>query len=211
MKSIAAKMVAVTIALGASSAACAAVNLHGEAGAEFTNLSASFGAGEPGMTFSSQWAHSDNDGDSVGLGMGYNFNVGPFLMTLGGKAVYLNPKDGDEGYAIAAVRENHRLTIASLYIINMPLFIINELHLPEKLAGLMMGTAGPRRGRRTFSAPCMDACCQRSSPGSDTASPSHRRGRQGHVSYIAHLPASRGPYPAQPPDPACSAPAPFRL
>lgn len=37
MKSIAAKMVAVTIALGASSAACAAVNLHGEAGAEFTN------------------------------------------------------------------------------------------------------------------------------------------------------------------------------
>lgn len=44
------------------------------------------------MTFSSQWAHSDNDGDSVGLGMGYNFNVGPFLMTLGGKAVYLNPK-----------------------------------------------------------------------------------------------------------------------
>ncbi|HGF6406800.1 TPA: sugar efflux transporter SetB [Escherichia coli] len=29
----------------------------------------------------------------------------------------------------------------SLYTINMPLFIINELHLPEKLAGVMMGTA----------------------------------------------------------------------
>lgn len=29
----------------------------------------------------------------------------------------------------------------SLYIINMPLFIINEPHLPEKLAGVMMGTA----------------------------------------------------------------------
>ncbi|HFU2225892.1 TPA: sugar efflux transporter SetB [Escherichia coli] len=29
----------------------------------------------------------------------------------------------------------------SLYIINMALFIINELHLPEKLAGVMMGTA----------------------------------------------------------------------
>lgn len=29
----------------------------------------------------------------------------------------------------------------SLYIINMPLFIINELHLPEKLAGVMKGTA----------------------------------------------------------------------
>lgn len=31
--------------------------------------------------------------------------------------------------------------INSLYIINMPLFIINELHLSEKLAGVMMGTA----------------------------------------------------------------------
>ena len=29
----------------------------------------------------------------------------------------------------------------SLYIINMPLYIINELHFPEKLAGVMMGTA----------------------------------------------------------------------
>ncbi|WP_435952869.1 sugar efflux transporter SetB [Dryocola sp. BD626] len=29
----------------------------------------------------------------------------------------------------------------SLYIINMPLYIIHELHLPEKLAGVMMGTA----------------------------------------------------------------------
>ncbi len=29
----------------------------------------------------------------------------------------------------------------SLYIINMPLFISGELHLPEKLAGVMMGTA----------------------------------------------------------------------
>ncbi len=29
----------------------------------------------------------------------------------------------------------------SLYIINMPLYVINELHLPEKLAGVMMGTA----------------------------------------------------------------------
>lgn len=102
MKSIAPKMVALMIAVGASGAACASVNLHGEAGSEFTNLSASFGAGEPGMTFNTQWAHSDNDGDTIGLGMGYNFNLGPFLMTLGGKGIYLNPKDGDEGYAIAA-------------------------------------------------------------------------------------------------------------
>jgi hypothetical protein len=34
--------------------------------------------------------------------MGYNFNLGPFLMTLGGKGGLSEPKDGDEGYAIAA-------------------------------------------------------------------------------------------------------------
>ena len=54
---------------------------------------------------------------------------------------------------IGAPRRNRRDTLLlfvictlmwgsnSLYIINMPLFIINELHLPEKLAGVMMGTA----------------------------------------------------------------------
>lgn len=54
---------------------------------------------------------------------------------------------------IEATRRNRRDTLLlfvictlmwgsnSLYIINMPLFIINELHLPEKLAGVMMGTA----------------------------------------------------------------------
>ena len=55
--------------------------------------------------------------------------------------------------AVEAPRRNRRDTLLlfvictlmwgtnSLYIINMPLFIINELHLPEKLAGIMMGTA----------------------------------------------------------------------
>lgn len=56
-------------------------------------------------------------------------------------------------YTVEAPRRNRRDTLLlfvictlmwgsnSLYIINMPLFIINELHLPEKLAGVMMGTA----------------------------------------------------------------------
>lgn len=55
--------------------------------------------------------------------------------------------------SIQAPRSNRRDTLLlfvictlmwgtnSLYIINMPLYIINELHLPEKLAGVMMGTA----------------------------------------------------------------------
>ena len=79
------KSILLIAALSASSATFASVSLHGEAGSEFTNLSASFNPQAPGMTFNGNWAHSDNDGDTVGLGMGYNFD----------------PNDGDEGYAIA--------------------------------------------------------------------------------------------------------------
>ncbi|MFE8104314.1 sugar efflux transporter [Brenneria goodwinii] len=32
-------------------------------------------------------------------------------------------------------------TCNGIYIINMPLYLVHELHLPEKLAGIMMGTA----------------------------------------------------------------------
>lgn len=100
MKFIVVKMVVVMIVLGVSSVVCVVVNLYGEVGVEFINLFVSFGVGELGMMFSFQWVYSDNDGDSVGLGMGYNFNFGFFLMILGGKVVYLNLKDGDEGYVI---------------------------------------------------------------------------------------------------------------
>lgn len=59
------KSILLIAALSASSAAFASVNLHGEAGSEFTNLSASFNPQAPGMTFNGNWAHSDNDGDTV--------------------------------------------------------------------------------------------------------------------------------------------------
>ncbi|TCP93502.1 SET family sugar efflux transporter-like MFS transporter [Cricetibacter osteomyelitidis] len=32
-------------------------------------------------------------------------------------------------------------TCNSVYLINMPLYVINDLHLPEKIAGILMGTA----------------------------------------------------------------------
>lgn len=95
------KAATLVAALGTMSAASAAINLHGEAGEKYTNLSASFGANEPGLTFNGNWAHSDNDGDVAGLGMGVNLPLGPVLFTLGGKALYLNPKSNDEGYAVA--------------------------------------------------------------------------------------------------------------
>lgn len=78
-----------------------AVTFHGEAGSKWTNLGVSFGANEPGFTFSGNWAHNDNDGDIASLGMGWNIPLGSVLVTLGGKTLYLNPDDNDEGYAVA--------------------------------------------------------------------------------------------------------------
>lgn len=53
------------------------------------------------MAVSGNWLHSDNDGDAAGLGTGLNIPLGPFLATVGGKGIYTNPKQGDEGYAAA--------------------------------------------------------------------------------------------------------------
>ncbi len=60
-----------------------------------------FGTETSGIAVSGNWAHSEDDGDIAGLGLGYNIPLGPFLGTVGGKGVYLNPNAGSEGYAIA--------------------------------------------------------------------------------------------------------------
>jgi opacity protein-like surface antigen len=60
-----------------------------------------FGANEPGFMFSGTWSHNDNDGDVASLGLGWNIPLGNVLVTLGGKTLYLNPDDNDEGYGVA--------------------------------------------------------------------------------------------------------------
>lgn len=94
-------MLATGCLLLGTTAANAGVTLHGEAGEHYTNLAGSWNAASPGLTMSGNWAHSDNDGDVAGLGVGLNLPLGPVLVNMGGKALYLNPQDGDEGYAVA--------------------------------------------------------------------------------------------------------------
>lgn len=68
------KLLKMVFLIGAVCAANSAhaVSIHGEAGAKWTNFGVSFGANEPGFTFSGNWAHNDNDGDVASLGMGWN-------------------------------------------------------------------------------------------------------------------------------------------
>lgn len=83
------------------SAAANALSVSGQAGQNYTNIGVGFGTESTGLAVSGNWAHSDDDGDAAGLGLGLNLPLGPFLATVGGKAVYTNPNDGDEGYAAA--------------------------------------------------------------------------------------------------------------
>lgn len=90
---------AASVLLAAASANAASVS--GEIGEHYINLGAGFGTTTPGWAVTGNYAHSDDNGDVAGLGLGYNIPLGPFLGTVGGKGLYVSPKDGDEGYALA--------------------------------------------------------------------------------------------------------------
>ncbi|HKN05302.1 MAG TPA: YfaZ family outer membrane protein [Buttiauxella sp.] len=83
------------------SASASAISISGEAGEEYTNIAVGFGTETSGLAMTGNYAHNDDDGDVAGLGLGLNVPLGPLMGTVGGRAVYLNPNDGDEGYALA--------------------------------------------------------------------------------------------------------------
>ena len=83
------------------STAAHAISFSGQAGEHYTNLGVGFGTESTGLAVTGNWLHNDNDGDAAGLGLGLNIPLGPFLATVGGKGVYTNPNNGDEGYAAA--------------------------------------------------------------------------------------------------------------
>ncbi|CAH5096002.1 YfaZ family outer membrane protein [Klebsiella oxytoca] len=83
------------------STAAHAISFSGQAGEHYTNLGVGFGTESTGLAVTGSWLHNDDDGDAAGLGLGLNIPLGPFLATVGGKGVYTNPNNGDEGYAAA--------------------------------------------------------------------------------------------------------------
>jgi len=83
------------------SASASAISFNGQAGKDYTNLGFGLGTETSGLALTGNWTHSDDDGDVAGLGLGLNIPLGPFLATVGGKAVYTDPNDSDSGYAAA--------------------------------------------------------------------------------------------------------------
>ena len=81
------------------SAAANAISFNGSAGEDYTHLGFGLGTDSAGLAMTGGWTHNDDDGDAASLG--FNVPLGPFLATVGGKGIYTNPNDGDEGYAAA--------------------------------------------------------------------------------------------------------------
>lgn len=83
------------------SGAANAVSFNGQVGKDYTNFGFGVGTESTGLALSGNWAHNDDNGDIVGLGLGFNIPLGPMMATVGGKGIYLNPDVGNEGYAAA--------------------------------------------------------------------------------------------------------------
>ncbi|MBJ3816758.1 porin [Shimwellia pseudoproteus] len=93
------KIIALTGLLVASGQALA-IGGSIEQGKNFTNLNVDMGKSTGGIYLESNWTWDTDDGGKYGgVGAGYNFDLGPVMLNAGAKAVYLNPKKGDDGMA----------------------------------------------------------------------------------------------------------------
>ncbi|TKI05970.1 YfaZ family outer membrane protein [Martelella alba] len=91
-----------------------AASVTGEVGEHFTNLGFGLGTTTPGLALTGDWTHNDDNGDTAGLGLGYNIPVGPLMVTPGGRVLYTKPKGGDDGYAVA-VGAGVRLPVGRMF------------------------------------------------------------------------------------------------
>lgn len=76
------------------------ISVIGEVGEYYINFGVGFGIEFIGLVVLGNWLYSDNDGDVVGLGLGFNILLGLFFVIVGGKGIYINLKQGDEGYVV---------------------------------------------------------------------------------------------------------------
>lgn len=78
-----------------------AISMNVQAGKHYTDVQAGLGDADSGLSFNGNWARSDHDGQLGSLGAKFALPLGPFSASVGGKALYLSPKNGDDGAALA--------------------------------------------------------------------------------------------------------------
>lgn len=78
-----------------------AASMNIQAGKHYTDVRAGLGDPNSGISLNGNWARSDHDGQTGSLGAKFALPIGPFSASVGGKALYLSPKNGDDGAALA--------------------------------------------------------------------------------------------------------------
>ncbi|MDX7987250.1 porin [Xenorhabdus sp. 12] len=78
-----------------------AISMDIQAGKHNTSTSVGIGDKNAGLSFNGNWTRSDHNGQLGSLGALFALPVGPFTASVGGKALYLSPKDGSNGAALA--------------------------------------------------------------------------------------------------------------
>ncbi|VEB96181.1 YfaZ precursor [Cedecea lapagei] len=58
------------------SAGASAIGVNAEVGKEYTNLGVGFGTESSGIAVTGNYAHNDDNGDAVGVGLGFNIPLG---------------------------------------------------------------------------------------------------------------------------------------
>ncbi|WP_169338610.1 YfaZ family outer membrane protein [Chitiniphilus shinanonensis] len=85
--------------LSLSALAASAMDLSASAGSDFVAANGALNAGGIGLT--ADWLYNDDLGYTAGLGLGLGVPLGSALVTLGGKAMYVDLDDRDNGGALA--------------------------------------------------------------------------------------------------------------
>lgn len=84
----------------AASTSSFAMGVTVEQGKNFTNTNIEMGKTSSGVYLEGNWMKNTRDGIQLGgAGAGYNLELGPLMVNLGAKAMYLGPKKGDSGVA----------------------------------------------------------------------------------------------------------------
>ncbi|MBC8952321.1 MULTISPECIES: YfaZ family outer membrane protein [Xenorhabdus] len=78
-----------------------AISMDVQMGKHNTSTSVGIGDKNAGLSFNGNWTRSDHNGQLGSLGAAFGLPVGPFTASVGGKALYLSPKEGKDGAALA--------------------------------------------------------------------------------------------------------------
>ncbi|AOM40606.1 YfaZ family outer membrane protein [Xenorhabdus hominickii] len=78
-----------------------AISVDFQSGKHNTSTSVRLGDKNAGLSLTGNWTRSDHNGKISSLALGFGLPIGSLAVNAGGKALYLSPKDGKDGAALA--------------------------------------------------------------------------------------------------------------